>query len=310
MSDRSMVTVASAGMPRSLGALPRRGPILNSADTAWAGLPFAVYEVGSAEELGEAWSLDRDCGLLVIIEGRLELLLRSAAGDRRCVASPGSVDLLLGEQPRQVLRLSGEGKAVAVRFPQAWLRRLAAEVGPIDFAAPETPFVPDDTVLELTRAMCSEVSRNAPAGRLFAESVSLALLSYVAHGANPKPGAARGSLSPEQCRRLRGHIIEHLGEALSLSELAGVVGLGSRHFSTLFRRAFSLTPHQYVMRERLAEGARLLSVSPADIAAIAVRVGFCSQSHFTAAFRAAYGVTPRRYILDAYQSSASQPSLR
>jgi AraC-like DNA-binding protein len=308
MSDWSMVTVG--GVPRSLGASSLRGSILDSAHTAWAGLPFTVHHVASAADLDAACSLGRDCGLLVILEGRLELVSRSAAGERRCVASAGSVDLLVGEQPRPILRLSGEAKAVAIRFTQPWLRRLAAEGGPIDFAAAETPFAPDDTVLELTRAMCSDVARDAAAGRLFAESVSLALLSYVAHGGNSKSGATRGNLSPEQCRRLRGHIIEHLGETLSLSELAAVVGLGSRHFSTLFRRAFALTPHQYVMRERLAEGARLLAKPSADIAAIARRVGFCSQSHFTAAFRAAYGVTPRRYILDVYQGAASQPALR
>jgi AraC family transcriptional regulator len=310
MSDPSMVTVASRGIPRSLDARSPRGPILNSADTSWAGLPFTVHHVASADELDEACWLDRDCGLLVILEGRLELVSCSAAGERRWVASSGSVDLLLGDQPRPLLRLSGEAKAVAIRFTQAWLRRLAAEGGSHDFTATETPFAPDDTVLELTRAMCSDVARNAAAGRVFAESVSLALLSYVAHRENPKSGGTRGNLSPEQCRRLRGHIIEHLGETLSLSELAAVVGLGSRHFSTLFRRAFALTPHQYVMRERLAEGARLLAIPPADIAAIALRVGFCSQSHFTAAFRAAYGVTPRRYVVDAYRGGVSHPDLR
>ena len=32
-----------------------------------------------------------------------------------------------------------------------------------------------------------------------------------------------------------------------------------------------------------------------DLADVAVRLGFCSQSHFTAAFRQVYGVTPHRY---------------
>ena len=32
-----------------------------------------------------------------------------------------------------------------------------------------------------------------------------------------------------------------------------------------------------------------------DVAGVAFRMGFCSQSHFTAAFRRAFGVSPARY---------------
>jgi AraC-like DNA-binding protein len=35
-----------------------------------------------------------------------------------------------------------------------------------------------------------------------------------------------------------------------------------------------------------------------NLAGIALRIGFCSQSHFTAAFRQAYGVTPGRYAAE------------
>jgi AraC-like DNA-binding protein len=309
MSERMMVNVAGKMMPLTLDARTRRGPILNSADTEWAGLPFEVHRVGSAEDIGGAWPIDHDRGLFVVLEGKMEFLLRGASGDHRYVASAGAVDVAAGEQPRHILRMSGEGTAVAVHFTQPWLRRLAAEGGLADFGAAATPFVPDETVLELTHAMCSEVSRKAVTGPLFAESLSLALLSYVAHGARPKPIVPRGNLTPEQSRRLRSYIAEHLSEPLSLVELAAIVGLGSRHFSTLFRRTFSLTPHQYVMRERLAEGARMLLAQHADIAEISARVGFCSQSHFTAAFRTVYGVTPRRFVV-ARASGASQLAAR
>ena len=83
--------------------------------------------------------------------------------------------------------------------------------------------------------------------------------------------------------------------ARTLAELADVVSLSPRYFTKLFRTAFGTTPHRYVMRQRLAEGARLLARGRYDLADVAVRLGFCSQSHFTAAFRQVYGVTPHRY---------------
>jgi AraC-like DNA-binding protein len=39
----------------------------------------------------------------------------------------------------------------------------------------------------------------------------------------------------------------------------------------------------------------LLATSRHEIAEIALRVGFSSQSHFTTVFRRAFGETPKRY---------------
>ena len=77
-------------------------------------------------------------------------------------------------------------------------------------------------------------------------------------------------------------------------DLASLVGRRPRHFSTLFRQAFGVPPHRYVLRLRLAEGARLLASGDCDVSGIAF-AWFCSQSHFASAFRRAFGVPPSRY---------------
>jgi AraC family transcriptional regulator len=111
-------------------------------------------------------------------------------------------------------------------------------------------------------------------------------------------------LSELSCRRIRNYVLDRLNEDLTLSELSNLVGLHPRHFSTLFRRAFGKTPHRYVIDQRLAEGARLLANGGQDIADIAFRVGFSSQSHFAAAFRQAFGQTPRKYAAERRTLSA------
>lgn len=283
-----MATVASDVFPR----VPR----LNSADTAWAGVPFEVRQVPDPDDELGSFARRDECGLLVLLDGHVEFALRSATGDRRCIANAGAV-YLLADEAQPFVRVSGRGTAIAVRFPPEWLRKHAAKGGGDALDLATTPFESDETVLSLTQAMCSEVSRNAPSGSLFAESISLALLSCVTRASSRRAGMPRGNLSDDQRQALRSYIAEQLGSELSLAELASVVGLGPRHFSTLFRRAFAVTPHQFVMQQRLAEGARLLQMPHADIAAIAARLGFCSQSHFTAAFRSANGVTPRRFMV-------------
>jgi AraC family transcriptional regulator len=143
--------------------------------------------------------------------------------------------------------------------------------------------------------MRDEIARGAPSGALFAESLSLALLSYASQRATEAPFEVREGLSAAQRRRLAQYIREHLHEDLSVAELGAQVGLGARRFTTLFRAAFGATPHRYVLRERLNEGARLLARGDQAITDIALQTGFCSHSHFTSTFRAAFGTTPQRY---------------
>jgi AraC-like DNA-binding protein len=273
------------------------GPMLNSANTAWAGLPFELHSIGSAGKLGEVGPPSAGCNLFVMMEGHADFVVRTREGDQHYGSPVGTVDLVVSPRRRHIVRMSGSGTAIAMRITPAWLRRLAVDESPIEFID-RVPFTPDETIHRLVQLMCSEVERNAATGPLFAESLSLALLSHLTRRVPLRTAAVRGNLSRTQCLRLRDHIHANLGGELSLLELAALTGLGARHFSTLFRRTFGVTPHKYVMQQRLSEGARQLAGRAADIGAVAARVGFCSQSHFTAAFRQAYGITPRRYLLD------------
>jgi AraC family transcriptional regulator len=59
--------------------------------------------------------------------------------------------------------------------------------------------------------------------------------------------------------------------------------------------ASALSPHQYVLRQRVGWAKRLLAEARLSIAAVAQRVGFASQAHLTPVFRQRVGVTPRQY---------------
>jgi AraC family transcriptional regulator len=304
MSARLMFHVAGKTLPLTFDAESQSGPLLSSAGTSWAGLPFELHRIGEAEDVGEVGPIEGECALFVMMEGAAEFILRHDSGDARYETRPGAAVLATGQHRGHLLRMGGTGTAVALRVTPEWLRRLALDDAPEVFAA-RPSLSPDSTVHRLVDTMCGEVSRNAATGPVFAESLSMALLSYVTRRVASSSEAVRGRLSSSQCRRLRAHIAENLASELSLFELAHLVGLGPRYFSTLFRQAFGVTPHKYVMNQRLAEGARLLTNQRLEIADVAVRVGFCSQSHFTAAFRLAFGVTPRRYLLDSLDRSVT-----
>jgi len=291
MSDRILVQASGGPRPLSLGGGP---PLLNSKTTPWAGVRLEVHKAASVEVGGESGPLDDECGLLVVLDGELEFVSREGRRERSDLAKPGRVAFLDGQHRTHLLRMNGQAEVAALQFSKDWFRRLLLEEAPHEFGA-RAPLEYDSTLLSLSSAMRDEIGRGASTGKLFAESLSIALLSYTLELVPPSGLSVRGSLPEEHRRRLRNYILEHLGENVSLTELASLVGRGPRQFSTLFRHAFGTTPHRYLVEARLAEGARLLAQGGVDVAEIALRVGFCSQSHFSEAFRRAYGTTPRSY---------------
>ena len=269
-------------------------PLLNSRQTPWAGLTFEVHRMQTAANLSQSGPLDGEHGLLVWTGGKIEIVQRAGRRELTRVACAGSAAIMSGARRPKLLRMKGSAEAVAVHLSSDWFQRVLLEDAPREFAD-AAPIAFDATLLTLATSMRDEVARGAITGKLYAESLSVALLSYVVARVPPSNSSVRGSLSDEHKRRLRNHILENLGEDLSLTDLAALVGRGPRQFSTLFRRAFGTTPHRFLIAARMAEGARLLAQGRLDVAEIALALGFCSQSHFTDTFRRLYGVTPMRY---------------
>jgi AraC family transcriptional regulator len=162
--------------------------------------------------------------------------------------------------------------------------------------------VADKAVRSLVDAMRHEVVHGASTGRLYAQSLSVALLSYVFDRIPLTRLHVRGMLSEDQRRRLSRYIRERLEDDLTLTELASLVGLGPRQLSRLFRAAFGVSPHRYLLNQRLEEAARRLAAGGHEIGEIAISLGFCSQSHFAAAFRERFGKSPRQYAIGRRRS--------
>ncbi len=270
-------------------------PLLVSAKTPWAGVPFELHATRPFEG-------DRDGGppageqtALVVIEGSTEVLLRERERETAYRCAPGTLSLHSHDERPVVRRVRGSGKMLAVRIDRGWHERLLHLGAPVAIRY-QAPSAPDATIRALATAMCTEVACGAPHGPLFAESLSLAFLSYVLERM-PTTGAMRvkGALSPEQARRITRYIDERLNESVSVSDLAALCGLRARHFSSLFKRALGKTPYRYVLDRRLERGAALLVQTSADVDDIALQLGFASASHFTAEFRRSYHTTPRRF---------------
>jgi len=94
----------------------------------------------------------------------------------------------------------------------------------------------------------------------------------------------------------------HLPE-LKLEAIAAEVGFSPFHFARMFRSAIGVTPHQYILRERVKLAKSLLQDSSMTIAEVALGCGFSSQSHFTTSFGRWAGATP-----SVYRNQVRQPN--
>ena len=108
----------------------------------------------------------------------------------------------------------------------------------------------------------------------------------------------RGGLPPARLRRMMDYIGAHLDEDLSLDKLAELVQMSPYHFARLFKQSTGLTPHQYVLGERIWMAKGMLADGRLSITEISRQLGFASRAHFTTVFRKRIGTPPREYRLN------------
>lgn len=87
----------------------------------------------------------------------------------------------------------------------------------------------------------------------------------------------------------------HAREAVTLDDAARAAGLSPFHFLRLFAAVIGATPHQVLVRARLAIAARLLAGDGASVTDAAYECGFGDLSNFVRTFHKAAGMAPGRF---------------
>ena len=81
----------------------------------------------------------------------------------------------------------------------------------------------------------------------------------------------------------------------SIAARAAVAQMSPYYFSRLFKQSTGLSPHHYLLQQRIDRGKELLADPRRRIAEVSDALGFPHQSHFATTFRALVGMTPREY---------------
>lgn len=90
---------------------------------------------------------------------------------------------------------------------------------------------------------------------------------------------------------------KHLTEPVDIDAPAKVVFVSRTHLAVKFKKETGRTLSDFVLKEKIEEGKRLLRYTDKSISAIAAYLGFSSQSHFANVFRKYANSPPNEYRL-------------
>jgi AraC family transcriptional regulator len=151
----------------------------------------------------------------------------------------------------------------------------------------------DPQIEHIVWALKNELETDEPMGRVYAESLGLALAAHLIRRYARVPSRrVDGALSKRRLKRVMEYVDQHLGEDLSLMELAEIVNVSPSHFNVLFKQAVGLSVHQYVIRRRVERAIHLLLNDRLVLSEVALRAGFANQSHMASCMQRVAGVTP------------------
>ena len=88
---------------------------------------------------------------------------------------------------------------------------------------------------------------------------------------------------------------EHLGEPISLDNLAHIFGVSVSTLKKAFANESGGGVNQYYINMKLSYGAKLLSETELSVLQIAEKLGFSSQFYFSELFKKRYSLSPLSY---------------
>ena len=153
----------------------------------------------------------------------------------------------------------------------------------------------DQLVPTLLSGLRDDIASGHLPSTLYVEHTIALVLLRLARPHSVKTSRAAASVEAPSLARVRDYIAAHLGDDISVGDLAATIDLPADRFARAFRAATGVAPYAYVLRQRVERAEHLLRTTRRPLAQIALDLGFTSQSHFTGVFRRLNGLTPDVY---------------
>lgn len=151
-----------------------------------------------------------------------------------------------------------------------------------------------------------EAADTEPLEHLWADETALQLIADVLasafdHHGQPRKANRESTARDhaEKAEAAKTYLASHLGEAVTLNEVARAVHASPFNFARIFQRQTGIPVHRYLTQLRLRASLERLAGGDSDLTTLALDLGFSSHSHFTDVFRRELGVTPSEVRKDS-----------
>lgn len=156
-------------------------------------------------------------------------------------------------------------------------------------------YAPAPALASLLRLLAREIDPRTERGPLFADMLIRLLAIEICETAwtRSAPVARTGQGPDRRIVRAVDYIMAHLGDNVSLRDVAVAAGLSVGALAKLFPRHTGISPHAYMLDRRVEKACLLLQSTDMPIVQVALATGFADQAHLSKALKRKRGKTPR-----------------
>jgi AraC family transcriptional regulator len=268
--------------------------LLSSGKTAWEGISLEYLQF-PALDISDVTAMSHHLTLQLGTPKTVELKVNGKFSRQQMI--PGNV-CITPAQHLHAIRWRNDMEVLSMTLEPSFVMRALQESVPDRVELVMHRGQNDPLIREILLALKVELEAGCPSGRLYGEAMGTALAVHLLKTyttLQSTPFQSEDGLPQHKLTEVLEYTQAHLDQDIRLADLAALTGMSQYHFCRLFKRSLGVTPHQYVMQQRIERSKHLLKQKDLAIADIALMCGFKSQSHLTTLFRKSTGTTPKSF---------------
>lgn len=274
------------------------GLIASSKDLGWKSIIVKEYQLPPAQGTYPAFE-QHDLTLCLTTRPHR---IHQVMGEQRYVGIYSKGDICI--TPAGIAgryRAEGEDHFLQIQIEPQFLQQVAQQTGADGNTLELIPKFRDRNphLEQIIMMLYAELNQKSGWGsKLYIESLSNALAVNLLRDYSVKKTSLNfdpGGLSDRQLLLVTDYINDNIATEFKLSDLANLAGISQFHFSRLFKKSVGVSPHKYVIQQKIEKAKSLLKNPQLSVTEIAFLCGFNSHSHFGKHFRQLTGFTPKQY---------------